>query len=96
MHTKERGIKMYRNILKRDLKRKKTMNLILFIFIILAATFIASSANNLVSISTALDSYFAKAEIPDYWIITVSQNANAFMNVQKRMDMTIKLWNFCR
>lgn len=65
---------MYRNILKRDLKRKKTMNLILFIFIILAATFIASSANNLVSISTALDSYFAKAEIPDYWIITVSQS----------------------
>lgn len=65
---------MYRNILKRDLKRKKTMNLILFIFIILAATFIASSANNLVSIFTALDSYFAKAEIPDYWIITVSQS----------------------
>lgn len=66
--------KMYRSILKKDLKRKKTMNLILFIFIILAATFVGSSVNNLVSISTALDSYFEKAEIPDYWIAITSQS----------------------
>ncbi len=58
---------MYRSILKKDLKHKKTMNLILFIFIILAATFIASSINNLMSVATALDSYFEKAKIPDYW-----------------------------
>lgn len=64
---------MYRSILKKDLKRKKTMNLILFIFIILAATFVASSVNNLVSISTALDGYFEKAKIPDYWFIVKSQ-----------------------
>ena len=36
---------MYLRILKKDLKRKKTMNVILLIFVILAATFIASSAN---------------------------------------------------
>lgn len=49
------------------------MNLILFIFIILASTFIASSANNMVSVMTALDNYFEKAEVPDYWIVTPSE-----------------------
>lgn len=45
------------------------MNLILFIFIILASTFIASSVNNMVSVMTALDNYFEKAEVPDYWVV---------------------------
>lgn len=67
---------MYRSILKKDFKRKKTMNLILFIFIILAATFIASSTNNLMSVVTALDSYFERAEIPNYWIATSSKIEN--------------------
>lgn len=58
---------MYLRILKKDLKRKKTMNFILLIFIILAATFIASSANNTVSVMNALDTFFDKAEVPDYW-----------------------------
>lgn len=58
---------MYLRILKKDLKRKKTMNVILLIFITMAAMFIASSANNLFTISTALDSYFEKANVPDYW-----------------------------
>lgn len=62
---------MYLNILKKDLKRKKTMNIILLIFIILAAMFITSSANNLLTVSTALDSYLKKAEVPDYWFSTV-------------------------
>lgn len=59
---------MYLRMLKKDLKRKKTMNIILLVFIILATTFIASGANNVVSVMTALDSYFEKAEVPDYWI----------------------------
>lgn len=63
---------MYFNILKKDLKRKKTMNVILLIFVILAATFIASSANNTITVSNALDSYFSKANTPDYWFATTS------------------------
>lgn len=43
------------------------MNVILLIFIILAMTFIAGSANNMVSVVTAVDSFFGKAEVPDYW-----------------------------
>lgn len=49
------------------------MNLILFIFIILASTFIASSANNMVSVMTALDNYFEKAEVPDYWVVAANK-----------------------
>ncbi len=61
---------MYLRILKKDLKRKKTMNAIVLIFIILAATFIASSVNNMFTITTALDDYFEMAEVPDYWFAT--------------------------
>lgn len=57
---------MYLQILKKDLKRKKTMNLILFIFIILASTFIAGSVSNMVSVITALDVFFERAEVPDH------------------------------
>ena len=63
---------MYLRILKKDLKRKKTMNVILLIFVILAATFIASSANNLITVNGALDNFFEKAEIPDYWFATTN------------------------
>lgn len=61
---------MYLRILQKDLKRKKTMNLIMLIFIILAATFVSSSANNLITVVTALDDYFEMAEVPDYWYAT--------------------------
>lgn len=58
---------MYLTILKKDVTRKKTMNIILLIFVTLAATFIASSANNLFTISNALDHFFTKANMPNYW-----------------------------
>ena len=61
---------MYAAILKKDLKRKKTMNIILLIFITLAVTFIASSVSNVISVTTALDSFFEKAGVPDYWLCT--------------------------
>lgn len=61
---------MYLRILKKDLKRKRTMNAIVLIFIVLAAMFIASSANNMFTVATALDEYFEMAEVPDYWYAT--------------------------
>lgn len=63
---------MYLRILKKDIKRKKTMNVILLIFVILAATFIASSANNLITVSGALDNFFDKSNVPDYWFATTN------------------------
>ncbi len=61
---------MFFNILRRDLKRKKSINIILMIFVILASTFIASGANNMVTVFNALDNYFDMAEVPDYWVST--------------------------
>lgn len=69
-HNRERSESMYLRILKKDLKRKRTMNAIMLIFIILAAMFISSSANNLITIATALDDYFELAKVPDYWYAT--------------------------
>ncbi|MGN1086603.1 MAG: hypothetical protein ACI4Q5_06190, partial [Porcipelethomonas sp.] len=65
---------MYLRILKKDLKRKKTMNIILLIFITLAAMFIASSVNNILTVTTALDDYFEMAEAADYWIAVSEQS----------------------
>lgn len=61
---------MYLNILRRDLKRKKTMNVILLLFIILASMFVSSSVNNIATISTALDGYFDRAGMTDYYVGT--------------------------
>lgn len=63
---------MYFQILKKDLKRKRTMNMILLIFVTLAAMFIASSANNLFAVSNALDDFLKKANVPDYWFISAN------------------------
>lgn len=65
---------MYLRILKKDLKRKKTMNVIMLIFIILAAMFVSSSANNMITVATALDSYFDMADIPNYWFATAYES----------------------
>lgn len=81
---------MYWNILKKDLKRKKTMNVILLIFIILAVMFVSSSANNLVAVTTALNSYFEKAGVPDYFIATatrgITENTQSIESVIKDLD----------
>jgi putative ABC transport system permease protein len=62
---------MYLKFLQNDLRRKRTMNIILFIFIMLAAMFIASSLSNISIITTALDGYIKKSNAPDLYFITV-------------------------
>ncbi len=64
---------MYLNILKKDLKRKKAMNIILLIFIILSSMFISSSVNNIISVTSALDNYFEMAKVPDYLTLTMNK-----------------------
>ena len=65
---------MYLNILKKDLKRKKAMNMILLLFIILATMFVSSSVNNIINVTTALDNYFEMANVPDYLVATMNKN----------------------
>lgn len=61
---------MYKNILKKDIKRKKSMNIILLIFITLSVMFVSSSANNLLSVTNALDNYIEISNVPDYFVMT--------------------------
>ncbi|MGN0696384.1 MAG: ABC transporter permease [Oscillospiraceae bacterium] len=65
---------MYLNILKKDLKRKKAMNIILLTFIILATMFVSSSVNNIISVTTALDNYLDMADAPDYLAAFVNKS----------------------
>ena len=67
---------MYLNILKKDLKRKKAMNIILLLFIILATMFVASSVNNIINVTTALDDYFEMANMPDYFLSVLNKNSS--------------------
>lgn len=64
---------MLLHILQKDLKRKKTMNAILFLFIILASTFLAASVNNMVTIAGALDHYMSAAKVPDYIMLALGE-----------------------
>ncbi len=57
-------------ILKKDLTRKKSINVILLIFMILAITFIAGSVNNLLVISNAMNNYIEAAGIRDVTLLT--------------------------
>ena len=77
---------MFFDILKRDLRRKKTMNIIVLIFVILAVTFIASSANNLVAVTSSLDSYFDKAGVGDYVIFERSGGKISVKEAVKDLD----------
>ncbi|MDF2822439.1 MAG: transporter permease protein [Clostridiales bacterium] len=82
---------MYFRMLKKDLRRKKTMNIILLIFIILAGTFISSSVNIVASIRTAMEDYFEKAELDDFLVMTIKEEKNdaaitEFLNEQSDVE----------
>lgn len=70
---------MYLRILKKDLKRKKTLNVILLIFMILAATFISSGVSTILTVTNAMDNYFDKAGLAPC-IILASGNEKEIEN----------------
>ena len=63
---------MFLGILRRDLTRKKTMNVILLLFIILATLFVSASMNNVLTVTGALEQYFAKTNMSDFVAVTKS------------------------
>lgn len=65
---------MYLQILKKDLRRKRTMNVIVLVFIILASMFVSSSVNNIISVTAALDDYFEMANAPDYMVMAMNKS----------------------
>lgn len=56
---------MFWRILKKDLKRKKTMNVILLLFVILCAMFAAASVNNIIAVTGGIEHYFNQAGMTD-------------------------------
>ena len=66
---------MFGRILKKDLKRNKTMNIILFLFVIIASVFFASGIYNFVVVMNGTDYMFEKAGMGDYQLISKGEYA---------------------
>ncbi|MDD6328664.1 MAG: ABC transporter permease [Lachnospiraceae bacterium] len=81
---------MYTRILKKDLKRKKSMNVILLIFVMLATAFISSSINNLSVVLDGTNYFFEQAGIDDYMIITMRANYEADASNEEQIDAYLK------
>lgn len=81
---------MFFHILKNDLKRKKTMNFILFVFIVLAATFVASGLNNVVTVMNGTDYFLDRAGIGDFVIVTMGENAVGSLDEMLETEPEIK------
>lgn len=81
---------MFLRILKNDFNRKRVMNLILLLFIILATTFVSSGINNLVTVYKGVDYYFDKAEIGNFDLISMGEDpkdkVEAFLAKEKAVS----------
>lgn len=75
---------MYFGILKKDLKRKKAMNMILLAFIVLAVMFVSSGLNNVLTVTNGTDYYLDKAGIGDYAVITMGDHSTG--NIAPALD----------
>ena len=63
---------MFWRILKKDLKRKKTMNIILLLFVILCSMFAAAAVNNIMAVTGGIEHYFDAADVPDVTVMMFS------------------------
>ena len=77
---------MFFDILKRDIKRKRTMNIIILLFVVLAVTFISSSVSNLSAITRSLDTYFEKAGVGNYITIERGTVGKSAAEVARTLD----------
>ena len=56
---------MIKRILNKDMRRRKSVNIILFLFIFLASVFLSSSINNILVVNSAVNYYIDYANVPD-------------------------------
>ena len=66
---------MFFRILKKELKKKKAMNLIVLLFITLAAMFVGAGLNNVISVMNGTSYYLDQAGVGDYVIITMGTDS---------------------
>lgn len=81
---------MFLRILQKDLKRKKTMNIILFLFIVLATMFVSSGINNVVTVMNGTDYYMDKAGVGDYIVLTMGDGAVGALDEMLKKEESIK------
>ena len=81
---------MFLRILQKDLKRKKTMNIILFLFIVLATMFVSSGINNVVTVINGTDYYLDKAGVGDYIVLTMGDGAVGALDEMLETEESIK------
>ena len=67
---------MFWRILKKDLKRKKTMNIILLLFVILGSMFAAAAVNNIIAVTGGIEHYFDAADVPDITVRMLTGEEN--------------------
>lgn len=67
---------MFWRILKKDLKRKKTMNIILLLFVILGSMFAAAAVNNIIAVTGGIGHYFDAADVPDITVRMLTSEEN--------------------
>ncbi len=67
---------MFWRILKKDLKRKKTMNIILLLFVILCSMFAAAAVNNIIAVTGGIEHYFDAADVPDVTVQMLNSGEN--------------------
>lgn len=86
-------------ILKRDFKRKKSVNVILMVLVVLATTFIAGGVKNFVTVTNAIDKFIAESELADYTLITsrntkedVTENDREIETFLQEQDEVKKYW----
>ena len=65
---------MFWRILKKDLKRKKTMNVILLLFVVLSAMFAAASVNNIIAVTGGIEHYFDMSGVLDVNVTINEEN----------------------
>lgn len=61
-------------ILNKDLKRKKTMNIILLLFVVLCSMFAAAAVNNIIAVTGGIEYYFDVAGVPDAVVLIEREN----------------------
>lgn len=77
---------MLLHILKKDLKKKRTMNVILLLFVILAAMFLAGSVNNLLTITGAVEHFLEISKAPNYLAISLGTEEEAINSFLEKCD----------
>lgn len=84
---------MFFTILKKDLRRGRTMNTIILLFIIISVMFISGSVNSMISSTSSLDKYFDKAGIPDVMCATYNRTETTTVEqvLGKDMDKISKI-----